>query len=77
MFNPLVDDLSQLSDSEIEQKIIELGKKYWQARNPQLQAQIASLLEMYKQEAITRRAIEKNRQQENGNNDLDSLINIS
>jgi len=77
MFNPLVDDLSQLSDSDVEQKIIELGRKYWQARNPQLQAQISAILEMYKQEAITRRAIEKNRQDENGNNDLDNLINIS
>lgn len=77
MFNPLVDDFSQLSDAEIEQKITELGRKYWQARNPQLQTQIATILDMYKQEASSRRATEKLRQQENGDNDLDSLINIS
>ena len=77
MFNPLVDNFSQLSDAEIEEKIIELGRKYWQARNPQLQSQIATILEMYKQEAGARRANERLRQQENGDNDLDSLINVS
>ena len=78
MFNPLVDDLSILEDSEIESKISELSKKYFQARNPDLQRQISVILEMYKQEIITRR--EKARlqqQQENGEEGLDNLINIS
>ena len=75
MFNPLVDDLTTLSDTELDSKISELGRKYWQSRNPQLQSQIASILEMYKQEAISRRS--KASQQQNGDNSLDSLINIS
>jgi len=78
MFNPLVDDFSELTDTEIENKIIELGKKYWQARNPQLQAQIATILEMYKEEARSRRA--KAYQKQNNqdlDNGLDNLINVS
>jgi len=78
MFNPLVDNMSQLTDSELDAKISELGKKYWQSRNPQLQGQIATILEMYKQEAISRREKQKIKQdQENGENGLDNLINIS
>jgi len=78
MFNPLVDDLSQLEDSEIENKISELSRKYFQARNPDLQRQIAVILEMYKQEIVTRREKARLQQiQENGESGLDSLINVS
>jgi len=78
MFNPLVNNFSELSDADIENKIIELGRKYWQARNPQLQMQIATILDMYKQEMQSRRAKERLRQeQENGDNGLDNLINVS
>jgi inorganic pyrophosphatase/exopolyphosphatase len=78
MFNPLVDDLSKLDDSEVDSKISELGRKYFQTRNPQLQSQIAVILEMYKQEMATRRAkaMQQIREQ-NGEKGLDNLINIS
>ena len=37
MFNPLVDSFSELKDAEIENKIVELQRKYFQAgANPQL-----------------------------------------
>ena len=76
MFNPLVDDLSILEDSEVETKISELSRKYFQARNPELQRQVSVILEMYKQEILTRR--EKARiEQQNGDEGLDNLINIS
>jgi hypothetical protein len=78
MFNPLVDDFSVLTDSEVEDKISELGRKYFQSRNPQVQEQIATILEMYKQEARSRREIAMQRQNaENGENGLDNLINVS
>jgi len=78
MFNPLVDDFSVLTDSEVEDKISELGRKYFQSRNPQVQEQIATILEMYKQEARSRREIAAQRQSEqNGENGLDNLINVS
>jgi len=76
MFNPLVDSLDKLSDTDLDQKISELGRKYWQARNPQLQTQIATMLNMYKEEALSRRA-KQSQMQENGDDSLDNLINIS
>ena len=79
MFNPLVDSFSKLTDTQIEEKIIELGKKYWQAgSNPALQSQLGTVLEMYKQEIAARRARAYQKQKDDqDNNDLDDLINIS
>lgn len=77
MFNPLIDSFDKLSDSEIDAKISELGRKYFQSRNPQLQQQIATILEMYKDEARSRRAKQYQKIQQNNDNGLDSLINIS
>jgi len=78
MFNPLLDNFDDLSDAEIELKISELSRKYFISRNPQVQQQISVILEMFKQELNSR--IAKNRQKEqeqNGENGLDNLINVS
>jgi len=78
MFNPLLDNFDDLSDEEIELKISELSRKYYISRNPQVQQQISVILEMFKQELNSR--IAKNRQKEqeqNGENGLDNLINVS
>jgi heterodisulfide reductase subunit C len=79
MFNPLVDSFSELKDAEIENKIVELQRKYFQAgANPQLQQQVQAILEMYKLEMQERRAKSlKQQNQQDGDNSLDNLINIS
>jgi hypothetical protein len=77
MFNPLVDDFSKLTDLEVENKISDLGRKYFMVRNPQVQMQIATLLDMYKDEMRVRRARAQLKSLENGNSDLDNLININ
>lgn len=77
MFNPLVDNFNDLTDSEIEDKISELGRKYFISRNPQVQQQIATVLEMFKDEARSRRAKQYAQQQQSGDSDLDNLIKIS
>lgn len=78
MLNPLVDSLEKFSVSELENKIIELQRKYFMTHNPQVQAQISNILQIYKEEVQTRRSIEYQRQKEQSdNNDLDSLIKIS
>jgi hypothetical protein len=78
MFNPLVDSFNDLTDTEVESKIVELQRKYFQTNNPGLQQQIATILEMYKEEARARRAREYQRQiDNNGEEGLDNLINIS
>tara|TARA_B110000503_G_C6845343_1_gene288503 strand:+ start:204 stop:443 length:240 start_codon:yes stop_codon:yes gene_type:complete len=79
MLNPLVDSLESFTITELENKVVELQRKYFMTHNPQVQAQIANILDIYREEAHTRRAIEYQRQkdQENGGKGLDSLINIS
>jgi hypothetical protein len=77
MFNHLVDDFTDLTDVEIDQKIVELGRKYWMTRNPEVQAQIHTVLEMFKEESRVRQAQALKRSQENGDSDLDNLINVS
>lgn len=78
MFNPLVDSFSKLSDSEIDDKISELSRKYFISHNPQVQMQISTILEMYKQEAQSRRAKAAQKQAEqDGESGLDNLINVS
>jgi hypothetical protein len=77
MIHPLAEDFSQLKDSEIENKIQELGKKYFQATNPSIQHQISLFLEMYKAELAARRAKLWKEEYQKRDTDLDGLINIS
>ena len=78
MFNPLLDNFDDLSDSEIENKISELSRKYFISRNLQVQQQISVILDMYKQELQLRTAKAKLKDQEQtGDNSLDDLININ
>jgi hypothetical protein len=78
MFNPLVDSFEQLSDAEVENKMLDLQRKYFMSPNPQVQEQISVILEMFKQETNSRRAKQYVQQQEqNGEKGLDSLINVS
>tara|TARA_B100000945_G_C20229420_1_gene524539 strand:+ start:259 stop:510 length:252 start_codon:yes stop_codon:yes gene_type:complete len=77
--NPFVDDLSDISTSDLSDKINDLSKKYFMTKNPEVQNQIRSVLEMYRAEAVSRQAKETLNQNksENGENSLDNLINIS
>ena len=80
MFNPLI-NFTQYTDTQLEEKITELQKKYFQTQNPQLQQQIVVSLENFKTELETRQAIARQKQREqtesNDDSDLDSLININ
>jgi len=80
MIHPLINDLSNFTDSQLEEKAQDLQRKYFKTANPELQIQIANILDIYKEELQTRRAIaaQKQREQMDSNGkDLDSLINIS
>jgi hypothetical protein len=77
MFNPLVDSFDDLTDSEVDDKIQELSRKYWQTKNPSLQQQISTVLEMFKAEAATRRAKQLQKSQTDSESGLDNLINVS
>ena len=79
MFNPLVDSFDKLSDAEIDESITKLSQRYFQSHNPQVQQQVATLLDMYKEESRSRqaRAYQKQQEQQNGQEGLDSLIKVS
>jgi len=77
MFNPLAEDLSKLKDAEVENKIQELSRKYFQTNNHNIQHQITVFLDMYKAELATRRARMWQEQYQKRDTDLDSLINVN
>jgi len=76
MFHPLEGDLSELKDSEVEAKLQELNKKYYQAArlgNPQVLTQIETFVTIYRDEMQKRHLAAKLSAEEN---DLDDLINV-
>jgi len=75
MFNPLADNFEDLTDSQIQEKVQDLTKRYYQTRNPGLQSQIAVMLDMFRQEQTTR--MYRLKQQDDNDPDLDNLININ
>ena len=75
MTHPLT-KVGTLKDNELEDKIIDLSSLYWKTTNPEVQQQIMLILDDYRQELSTRRAKQQIKEQ-NGENDLDNLINIS
>lgn len=77
MFNPLVDDFSLLSDNEVEEKLFDLKKKYWQTKNPSVQEQISVIMNMYSEEMHVRRAKAMQQTNDDPEKGLDNLINIS
>jgi hypothetical protein len=76
MFHPFEGDLSELKDSEIEDKVTELTRKYFQASRlgkPELLTQISTFLTIYKEEMSKRL---RTKTQSNIDGDLDQLINV-
>lgn len=77
MFHPLEKDLSELKDNELEEKVQELTKKYYQASRlgkPELLTQIATFVTIYKNE-LSNRYYQRTQTELNG--DLDQLINVN
>lgn len=75
--HPLAEDFSKLKDAEIESRIQDLTRKYWQANNPTVQTQISLFLEMYQEELRSRRAKMWQQQYQNRDKGLDDLIKVS
>jgi hypothetical protein len=75
MFHPLEKDLSQLKDSEIEDELRSLTKKYFIAQrlgNYELLTQVSTFVTIYRDELSKR--LRKNNSPIDG--DLDQLINV-
>lgn len=75
--HPLIDNLSDLKDQELETKILDLSKKFWVARNPDLQRQISMVLDSYNEELRVRRAKALEQMYQSRDKDLDKLINVN
>lgn len=75
MFHPFSGDINQLKDSEVEERLHELTKKYFQAARlgkPELLTQLSTFVTIYKEELSMR--LRKNSSPTDG--DLDQLINV-
>jgi hypothetical protein len=74
--HPLLGNITELSDKDIEEKISDLTKKYFQATKflPSASTQILQMLEGFKWEK-QRRTLEK--QKNNNQTELDKLIKIN
>ncbi len=74
--HPLIYGLESLKDSELENKISELTRKYLSTPNFQLQQQIIMVLETYKEELAKRQREAYEKMMQTRNKDLDKLIKV-
>jgi hypothetical protein len=74
--HPLISNLENLKDSEIDSKINDLTKKYFQSANPNLRQQVSLALDTYKIEQSRRQRAEWQKMVDNRDKNLDKLINI-
>jgi len=75
--HPLAGTFENLKDSEVEEKITDLTKKYFMTNNPEMKKQIASLLEDYKQEIGKRRQLQLNKILSKNEKSIDKLVKVS
>jgi hypothetical protein len=79
MFHPFEGDLSQFKDSEIEDKIVELNRKFYQAYRlgkPELLTQLSTFVTIYRDEMARRYAEKTKSARGQMDGDLDQLINV-
>ena len=74
MLHPLAQNLPELSDKQLDEKLSELTKKYYQTRNPEARNQIQLMINSHKLEQSDRQIKAR---LENDNKGLDKLIDIS
>jgi len=74
--HPLIHDLDNLKDSELENRISDLTRKYLSTHNFQLQQQLVMVLDTYKEELAKRQREAYTKMMETRNKDLDKLIKV-
>jgi hypothetical protein len=75
--HPGVNNLTELTENQLEQKILKLNSMYFLSDNSEVRQQIILLLDTYKLELQERRILQRLKSQEDGNNELDNLINVN
>ena len=79
MFNPLIEDLTKIKDADLETRMFELNKKYGIALrigNGALAMQVASVIQMVREETLRRQSEATKKLLDKQNKDLDGLINV-
>lgn len=78
MIHPFQPDVTKLSDQELENKIQDLSRKYFQAMrlSPSILSQIVLLLDSYKLEKEERQIAKAKLAAETGENDINELIKV-
>jgi|TARA_A100001388_G_scaffold157733_1_gene117604 hypothetical protein len=79
MLHPFSEDSKNLTVPQMHEKIQDLTKKYFQTNNPQVKQQIQTFIDYYRTEVAVKEAQESKElaeKQQNGEIDLDKLINI-
>ena len=74
--HPLAGDFSNIKDSELETKIGDLTKRYFQTNNIEVRQQISMLLDSYNEELRRRRQASLEKMMANRDKSLDKLINV-
>jgi hypothetical protein len=79
MFHPLLENLTQLKDADLESRMSDLNKKYniaLRSGNGALAQQVAMVLEALRDEGSRRQAEATKKLLQKQNKDLDNLINV-
>jgi hypothetical protein len=75
--HPLLSDLSGLKDAELEQKIFDLGRKYFMTNNIEVRQQMSMVLDGLKSELSRRRQAALDKMMNSKDKTLDNLIKVN
>lgn len=77
MIHPHQPDLSEFTDTQLEEKLLKLNHMYFITENPDVRQQMILLIDGYKLEIESRRAAARRKQiEDQEDNSLDDLINV-
>lgn len=77
MSHPLLENLSVLSEADLQDRLSSISTKYWQTQNPDVRSQMMVIIDELKYELRLRSSKPVENSEDNGDNSLDNLINIS
>ena len=77
MSHPLLENLTVLSEADLQERLSSISTKYWQTQNPDVRSQMIVIIDELKYELQLRSSKPVENSEDDGDNSLDNLINIS
>ncbi len=77
MSHPLLENLTVLSEADLQDRLSSISTKYWQTQNPDVRSQMIVIIDELKYELKLRSSKPVENSEDNDDNSLDNLINIS